>query len=231
MSKICDLEVYLRPREKALANGISSLSDKELLAIVIRCGIKGTSALELADSIISEYGNLYSLLKTDIYSLMNIKGIKKAKAIELGAVIELMKRVSKENNNYFIPIKTSKDAYMLVRNELEHETQEKFMVLYLNAKLNIIKKEVVFVGGDSQSIVDINLLLKKAIIYGAKKILCIHNHPSGDITPSQEDIRLTIKIKQSAEYFNIKLVDHLIIGKNNFFSFCEHADTVNLRIN
>ena len=223
MSKIFDLEVYMRPREKALMEGISSLSDRELLAIVIRCGIKGLSALELADKIINEFGSLNSLLKTDIYTLMKIRGIKKAKALQLGAVIELMKRVSKQSEKYTLPIRNAHDAYLLVKDELESEVQEKFMVMYLNIKLNMIKKEVIFIGGMNQSIVDIKLLLKKAIIYGAKKILCIHNHPSGDSSPSQEDIKLTFKIKQSAEYFNIQLVDHLIIGKNEYFSFSEDS--------
>ena len=219
MSRICDLELLARPREKALINGIESLNDSELLAIIIKCGIKGESALEIANKILVKEGGLKQLLKSDIHSLMKIKGIKKAKAIEISAVIELMKRVSKQEKEKLLSIRSSDDVYLLVKEELENEKQECFMVVFLNVRLHVIKKEIIFKGGDSQSLVDINLVLKKAILYGVKKIICIHNHPSGDPTPSKEDVELTIKIKKQAGFFNIQLIDHIIIGENSFFSF------------
>ena len=224
MSRVCDLESYSRPREKALMHGINSLSDIELLAIVIRCGVKGMSAIEMAGNILNQYGSLKSLLNSDIYSLMNIKGIKQAKAVEISAVVELLKRVSLEKGREIKSIKAANDVYYLVKEEMEMATQEMFMVLFLNIRLSIIRKEVLFKGSDLQSLVDVNLLFKKAILYGARKIICIHNHPSGDVTPSQEDIKVTSKIKQLSEMVNIQLIDHIIIGKDGYFSFSEHLN-------
>lgn len=222
MSKIHDLEILSRPREKAMMNGVDSLSDGELLAIIIRCGVRGVSAIEISNNILNTYGGLVNLLNSDVYSLMKIKGIKKAKALEIAAVIELMKRVSKQNKSHLLPINTAYEAYKLIKNEMENANQELFMVLFLNIKLNLIKKEILFVGGETQSIIDVNLLFKKSILYGAKKIICIHNHPSGDPSPSNQDIKITSKIREVSKIANIELIDHIIVGKNSYFSFIEH---------
>lgn len=219
MSKISDIEIFSRPREKALHEGIESLSEKELLALIIRCGVKNLSALDLADNIIKEHGSISSLLKTDIYRIMKVKGIKKAKALELLAVIELSKRMNKELVRNKKLVRNDTDVYDIVRYELENETQEKFIVIFLNIKLEIIKKEILFQGGDSSSLIDINLIYKKAIECGAKRIVCVHNHPSGDSSPSNEDIMVTDKIRNIGKLTNIELLDHIIIGKNNYFSF------------
>ena len=219
MSKISSIESYNRPREKALTQGISSLTNQELLAIIIRCGIKGISSLELAEHIIKEYGSLYQLFNADLYSLMHIKGIKKAKALELISVIELSKRVSKETNREVIKINNSDDIYKIFKTELGNSSQEQFIVVFLNINLKIIKKEVLFIGGESSSLIDVNLLYKKALLCGAKKIICLHNHPSGELLPSKEDLLITEKIKNIGEILKITLLDHLIITKNDYFSF------------
>ena len=219
MSKIANIDRFSRPREKALTNGIKSLSDIELLALIIRCGTRGSSAIEIGEHIFKKYGSLSNLLSTDVYSLMDVKGIKEAKAIELMAVIELAKRASNEVNRSVSIIDDADSAYNYVKAELENETQEIFVVLFLNVKLKLIKKEHLFVGGECSSIVDINLLFKKAISCGARKIICIHNHPSGDPLPSNEDINLTNRIRKIADIVKIELLDHIIIGKNDYFSF------------
>lgn len=219
MSKIKDLEIQNRPREKAFLEGIDTLSDKELLALIIRCGVKNISALELADNIINEYKTLSELVKTDVYRIMKVKGIKKAKALEIIAVLELAKRINNESARKVQYINNDNDIYMLIKTELENENQEKFMVIFLNIKMAIIKKSILFKGGEASSLVDINLVYKKAIECGAKKIICVHNHPSGDSTPSEEDIILTKRIHQIGKIVKIELLDHLIIGKNNYFSF------------
>lgn len=221
MSKIKNIEISQRPREKALLNGIKSLSTKELLAIIIRCGTKDVSAIEIADLLLSNYGSLSNLLNSDIYGLMKIKGIKKAKAIEIMAILELTKRISNESNKNVLSIREAEDVYKIFKMELENEQQEHFVVLFLNVKLVIIKRETLFVGGETSSIIDINLLFKKALICGARKIICIHNHPSGDSTPSNEDIKLTDKIRKVCEIVKIDLLDHIIIGRNNYFSFAK----------
>ena len=222
MSKIADLELLQRPREKALLNGIHSLSNIELLAIIIRCGTRQCSALELAQVVLNEYGTLNNLIATDMYELMKIKGIKKAKALELSAIIELIKRVSREDKNHLLPINNSQLAYELVKDELKDDRQEKFMIIFLNIKLNVIKKEILFVGGEHSSLIDVNLIFKKALACGAKKIICLHNHPSGNPIPSNEDIAITSKIRNIGELINIELLDHIIVGYGDYFSFSHH---------
>lgn len=219
MNKISSIDKSNRPREKALMTGIKNLSDSELLAIVIRCGIRGVSAIEMGKIILEKYGSLSNLLSIDVYSLMEIKGIKKAKAIELMAVIELAKRVGCESTRSMITINDANTAYNCVRAELENERQEHFIVLFLNIKLKLIKKEILFIGGECSSLVDVNLLFKKAITCGARKLICLHNHPSGDPTPSREDVQLTKKIRLIGEIVKIELIDHIIVGKNDYFSF------------
>lgn len=219
MSKIKDIDLYNRPREKALTNGIKSLDDRELLALIIRCGVKDLSALDIADFLLLEYKSLSNLLSADIHGLMKIKGIKKAKAIEFIAVLELAKRANYENNSKVMSIKESKDIYDLFKVDLENEKQEHFIVIFLNIKLTIIKKETLFIGGECSSIVDVNLLFKKAIECGARRIICVHNHPSGDPTPSKEDILITERIRSICEIVKVQLIDHIIIGKNKYFSF------------
>ena len=134
MNKISSIDKSNRPREKALMTGIKNLSDSELLAIVIRCGIRGVSAIEMGKIILEKYGSLSNLLSIDVYSLMEIKGIKKAKAIELMAVIELAKRVGCESTRSMITINDANTAYNCVGAELENERQEHFIVLFLNIK-------------------------------------------------------------------------------------------------
>lgn len=219
MSKISDIEIYNRPREKALKNGINSLTNKELLAIIIRCGIKDTSALDIAANILEKYKSLIDLFNADMHDLMKIKGIKKAKSIEISAILELAKRAIIEKNAGKISIKNSQDIYELLKFELENQSQECFVAIYLNIKLSIIKKQTLFIGGETSSLVDINLLFKNAIACGARKIICVHNHPSGDPTPSSEDINITNKIRDISKILKIELLDHIIIGKNGYFSF------------
>ena len=219
MSKISNIEKQQRPREKALLEGVNVLSDKELLALIIRCGIKGMSAIEIADNILNEFGSLSKFLNLDMHSFMKIKGIKIAKAIELSAIIELAKRIGREESRKIRYIKDASDVYEMLKEQLENENQEYFVVLFLNVKLSVIKREVMFIGGESSSLIDINLIFKKAMLSGARKIICVHNHPSGDPTPSKEDVLLTQKIRDISEITNIELLDHVIIGKNDYVSF------------
>ena len=219
MKKIANIEISNRPREKALINGIYSLTDQELLAIFIRCGTKEASALDIADLILKQYDSLSNIFSLDIYDLMKIKGIKKAKAIEMIAVVELARRISIEKGKKLLSIKDAQDVYELFKPELESKIQENFIVIYLNLKLKILKKETLFIGGENSALIDINLMFKRAIKCGAKKLICIHNHPSGDPFPSKEDVDLTNKIRNISKVVNIELLDHVIIGKNDYFSF------------
>ena len=219
MSKISDIAPYLRPREKALSSGFASLSDKELLAIFIRSGTKALSALDIAESILKTHNSLDEICHLDIYDLMKVKGIKKAKAIEIAAIVEIVKRIGVEKGRKIVSIKNCDDVYNLFASEVENYSQEHFIVLFLNIKLSIIRKEVLFIGGENSAFIDVNLLFKKAIKYGAKKIICIHNHPSGDPFPSNEDVNLTNKIREVSKIVGVELLDHIIIGHKDYFSF------------
>lgn len=223
--KIKDILESQRPRERFINNGAKSLSNQELLAIILRNGTKKESSLDIANKVIQKYPYLSDLYSCDIYSLMKIDGIKKAKAIEILAIFELYKRLKDETKKKDYYISDKEKAYEIVKNDLCDEKQENFVVLFLNLRLKLIKIEYLFKGGDTCSIVDINLIFRKAIEYGSKKIVCIHNHPSGDVTPSREDMELTRKIYRIGDIMNIQLIDHLIVGKDNYSSiFSEIKD-------
>jgi len=217
--KMKDIDISNRPREKMLRDGASFLTNEELLAILIGRGNKNNSVLEISKELLNKYGSFSNLLNCDIYSLMSTKGIKKAKAVALVAISEIYKRVQREKMDFSKSFRRAGEVYDLLKDELQHEKQELFLVLYMNVKLQIIKKEILFKGGSHSSLVDINLLFKNALACGAKNIICVHNHPSGEITPSDEDIQLTENIMNVSKIAKINLIDHIIIGKEGYFSF------------
>lgn len=217
-SSFKEVPVNERPREKAINNGIHTLSNEELLALILKCGTKGVSVLELASDILKKYYNFNNIMNCNYDELMKIKGVSKAKAIELLAIMEIAKRIQKNKINTIKVINSPNDIYDNFSVLLKEEKQENFMVIFLNIKSHIIKYETLFVGGVNCSIIDVNFILKKAINYGACKIICLHNHPSGDPTPSNQDIIITKKINLNADMLDIKLLDHIIIGKNSYVS-------------
>jgi len=217
---IKEMPVEIRPRERLLKFGANSLADYELLAIVLRTGTKDKSVLELARELIIKFNNLGEFNDLTITELCTVKGIKDAKAIEILASIELGKRI----NNYVtqnVYIKGSKDVYLYVKNELENIKEEKFICLYLNVKSMVITSKVIAIGGINSTSVDLKKTLKWAIKYSSNHLIIIHNHPSGDPSPSKEDIDVTLEIKRIASEFDIVLVDHIIVGQNKYFSFVD----------
>lgn len=217
-SQFKNIPLNERPREKAINSGVQTLSNEELLAIILKCGTKGISVLELAKDILKKYYTFNNILNCNYEELMEIKGINKAKAIELLAIMEIAKRIQKNKINALKSISSPEDIYNNFSVLLKEEKQENFMVIFLNIKSHIIKYETLFVGGVSSSIIDVNFILRKAINCGASKIICLHNHPSGDPTPSSQDIMVTKKIYLHADMLDIKLMDHIIIGKNSYVS-------------
>lgn len=207
-----------RPREKALRYGFDTLSDSELLALILKTGIKGISVMALSNSILNTYYNFNNLMNSVYKDLINIVGINKVKAIEILAIMEIAKRIQKNKIMEVKVINSPEDIYNNFSLLIKEEKQEVFMVIYLNIKSHIIKYEKLFVGGCNFSIIDVNLIFKNAISYGAYKIICVHNHPSGDPTPSKQDILITKKINMTGEMVDIKLIDHIIIGKKTFVS-------------
>ena len=210
-----------RPREKAFHHGIESLNNIELLALVLRTGNKQESAIELAQRVINEIGGFRYLHDINYYQLIQIKGIKQAKAIEVLAIIEIAKRLDKQPVA-MSAIKEPRDGYELLKNQLMFEQQEKVIVLCLNSRLEVIKEKTVFIGGNNISIISGRELFKEALICGSNRVMVVHNHPSGNPEPSIEDIEETERLYSMAKELDIDVVDHLIIGRSRFYSFASN---------
>ena len=210
------------PREKALKYGFASLSDAELLAILLRTGTKELNVKDLALQILKEMDNLKGLQNSRISKLASIKGVGKVKAITILAALELGKRFNRENKTSTIKIRETKDVYNAYKDELESLNQEKFMAIFLDSWNVVLASKILFVGVSNQSLIEPKIIFKEAMLYNATRIIVIHNHPSGNPVPSREDYLVTDQIKEAGDLLNIKLIDHLIIGKDCYFSFYDY---------
>lgn len=212
----------MMPREKALEYGISSLSNNELLALIIKSAYKDTSVFELADDILILANGFNNLLSLSYEELISIKGIKKAKALEILAILEISKRLTKIDTINETQLSNPEKVVEWMRFNVGYSNQEEFFAVYLNARGSIIKAEVMYKGSKNSSIVGIDEILRKAIILKASALVVAHNHPSDDVKPSKNDIEITHKLYNSCSMLGIPLLDHLIIGKSNYFSFKNH---------
>lgn len=213
-----------RPREKLLRNGPSSLSNCELLAILINNGTKSKSAIDLAREILNlSKNNLNELGKLTSKELQKVKGIGIAKAVSIGAAMELGRRRERAEAVEKYYISDSRSVVQYLKSMLQDEIKEVFVVLYLNAANKINSHHILSIGGITGTIADPRLILKKAIEESATGIVLSHNHPSGTAKPSKCDIELTQKIKSAARFFDIKTIDHIIIGNKTYYSFADHG--------
>ena len=213
--KISELPEDLLPREKALKHGIKSLSESELLALSLGFGIKGLNVIGLADKIISKFG-FEKLKNITIDDLLKIKGIGKAKALQILSIIELANRICEGEEK--ITISNPKDVYNIVK-ELKREKQEKLIAIYTNTLNQVLLKEVIAIGSLNVLNVKPRDIFYYAIENNAYGIILAHNHPEGSCNPSSEDINFTENIKELSLKMGFELLDHLIICKNGFFSF------------
>lgn len=213
----------LMPREKALAYGISSLSNNELLALVIKSAYRDKNVFELADDVLQTADGFNNLLSLSYEELVSIKGIKTAKALEIMAILEISKRLSKVDTICEKQLSNPSKVVEWMRFNVGYSNQEEFFVVYLNARGNIIKSEVMYKGSKNSSIVAIDEIIRKAIILKSSSIIVCHNHPSDNIEPSSEDINITHCLYESCKMVGIPLLDHIIIGKSNYFSFKNHS--------
>ena len=214
-----------RPREKLLSKGKSSLSDAELLAILIGSGNRQESAVDLSKRILQTVsGNLNELARLSAEKLMEFKGIGEAKAISIITSLELGKRRQLESALERPKITSSKDVFNLMQPVIGDLQHEEFWVLFLNNSNKVLAKSQISKGGLTATVVDIRLLFKRAIELASVGILVCHNHPSGKINPSNSDIDLTQKIKQAGLTLDIKLLDHLIITEKAYFSFADESN-------
>lgn len=211
-----------RPREKLLLRGPQSLSDAELVAILLRTGKKGKSVLEIARELISSEGNLAMLATKTVDSLQLISGIGKDKAATLAAAFELSRRILSQPKWFSNKKITSpKDVAEIFIPILRDDNKEKFIVVCLNSANKIIKHETISIGNLNSSVVHPREVFKVAIDNSSASIILIHNHPSGNPEPSNEDIRITKKIVETGKIMEIPVFDHLIIAGETYTSFVE----------
>ncbi|TYP73856.1 RadC family protein [Paenibacillus methanolicus] len=212
-----------RPRERMMTVGAEALSHAELLAILLRTGTKRESAVLLAARILKECGNLRGLVDMTVEELTAIRGIGPAKAVQLLAGIELGRRLAKSRQSDMPVIRKPQDAADLVMDEMRYLKKEHFVCLFLNTKNQVIVKETLSVGTLNASLVHPREVFRAAIKCSSASIVCVHNHPSGDPSPSPEDIVLTRRLKEAGELVGIDVLDHLVIGDNRFVSLKEQG--------
>ncbi len=219
---IRDIPYDERPRERAINNGVANLSNSELLAILLRCGTKDKSVKDLSLEILNKIGDISNFQDLTLNKLLEIKGIGKTKAIELLSVIELGKRIYFNQKRTTLKISSSKDVFQNYRSLFLNSKQEMFYCLYLDNKNVVIERKLLFMGTINHSVVHPREIFKNAYLTSASGIICLHNHPSGDINPSLEDKRLTKALVDIGRLQNIPVLDHIIIGEDNYFSFMEN---------
>ncbi|MFA7077166.1 MAG: DNA repair protein RadC [Syntrophomonas sp.] len=218
------MPIDMRPREKLLALGPDALNEHELLAIILGQGTRDTSALELANQLLSTYEGLRHLQKASLEELMQVKGVGTAKAASIMAAFEIGRRVSKDVESRFL-IKSPEDVTRIVKQiliqEMRDYDREHFMVLYLDRKGGLIVKEDISIGGLHSSIVHPREVFKTAVKRSAASMILAHNHPSGDPAPSREDIDITRRLIEAGHIMGIEILDHVIIGENTYCSLKE----------
>lgn len=214
-----------RPREKMLLKGISALSNAELLAILINNGTKEKSAVDVGKDLLSAVNNdLQRLGKLSIKEIikLKVKGIGTAKAISIAAALELGIRRDAADKKKSVVI-NSRDVAEYLKAQLQYKKHEVFAVLFLNRANKINHYEIISEGGITGTIADPRIILKKSLEHDAVSIILCHNHPSGSIKPSRADEELTRKIKEAASYFDIKVLDHIIVSEDGYFSFADEG--------
>ncbi len=213
-----DLPADERPREKLLKNQADSISIIELVAIILGSGTKQKPVLQLAQEIVAHFGTLENLAQATVRELCQIKGIGPAKAIQLMAAFTLGVRLSQTITPDRCKIEHPVQAYQLIKDEIENETREHLMVILLDVKSTVISQQLISVGTLTQSLVHPREVFYPAIRHKAASLILAHNHPSGDPSPSPQDISVTKELIQIGELMGIAVRDHIIVGKNRFVS-------------
>lgn len=222
--KIKELPETERPYEKLELYGEKELSNAELLAIIIKSGTKEETSVQIAQRILNlsnndpQMGNLNFLKDVSLVELMKIKGIGRVKAIQIKAICEIATRMSKPSNYKKIVIKSTKDIARLVFDEMRFKKQEIIKLILLNSKNQILKIMDIAVGGTNFANVNIKEIVSEALKIQAPNMILVHNHPTGDPTPSKVDIQFTDKLYNATRMFDIELLDHIVIGDNNYKS-------------
>ncbi len=223
--KIKDIPKSDRPFERLIMYGVESLSNEELLAIIFKTGTRGISSKELGSSLLSSLGSIKKLNDIDYNYLKNFKGVGMSKACNLLASIELGKRINREVDNIInTKLNSASLVYKFYKDKIGNKKQEYFYCVYLDNNKKIISDKLLFIGTLNYSVVHPREIFKEAYLVGASAIICIHNHPSGNVLPSRQDYDVTNNLIKVGQLLGIKLVDHIIISKNNYYSFVENDD-------
>jgi DNA repair protein RadC len=218
--RILDMQKEERPRERLIKNGASALSDSELLAIILRTGSKKENVINLSQRILGEY-NIKQLSQINLTQLMKIHGIKESKATQISACFEIARRLESFNSVEKPKISSPEDVYRRLFPRMREQKKEMFIELCLDTKNQILKEEVISVGSLNANVVHPREVFKLALTESAAHIIVAHNHPSGDPTPSREDIEITKKLVETGNIMGITVLDHVIIGDGRHFSMKE----------
>ncbi|MCR5003320.1 MAG: DNA repair protein RadC [Bacteroidales bacterium] len=220
--KIKDTLLCEQPREKMASLGVRSLSNSELLAIILGSGTQGANVVEVCNDLLNcSGGTLAGLSAMTVESLSSVKGVGRIKALKVGATIELGRRFCSEQSPQTEAIIGPKIVYDIMLPIMKGLDKEEFWIMYLNAKNKVVKKEKLSTGGQSSTVIDVKILSRRALETRSSGIVMVHNHPSGDPTPSKADIKQTESVHNALKTFDICLLDHVIIGNGRFFSFAE----------
>jgi len=223
--KIKDLPVNERPVERLINNGAENLSNEELLSIILKTGTKEVSVKVLASHLLSQVDNISELQNKNYKQLLKTKGIGPSKAAVLLASIELGKRInSKVSNIRNLKADNPVTIFDYYSQVLRNKKQEYFYAVYLDNQKRVIEDKLLFIGTINKSLIHPQNIFKEAYLLDASAIICIHNHPSGNVIPSKEDLNITKNLIEIGNLFGIKVVDHIIIGEDKYYSFFENGD-------
>ena len=225
--RIKDLPITERPRERLKEIGINNLSDKELLAIILKTGTKDKNVNLLALDILNKY-KLSEFKNLVLNDLISIKGIGEVKAIELLTAVELGKRIFLKETHKLERLDNPKLIWESAKYLYTGLKQECFYCYYFNTKQELITKKLIFKGTINVSTTHTREIFKEAYLVSASFIVCLHNHPSNDVTPSKEDILFTERLIKTGNIQGIPVIDHIIVGETNYYSFYEHQDALNI---
>jgi len=220
--KIKEIPINDRPIERLKNNGVESLSNEELLAIILKNGTKNMSSKDLALLILSKISNINEIDELSLEELQTIKGIGLKKASTLLATIELGKRIQNKTDMVKTKVTSSEIIFNMYKNKIGSKKQEEFHCLFLDNSKNIITKKLIYIGTINYSVIHPREIFKEAVKSSSSSIICIHNHPSGNETPSKEDINMTNQIVNIGKMMGIPVIDHIIVTKNHYYSFFDN---------
>lgn len=212
-------EDKLLPYEKCLEYGATALDNAELLAAIIRSGTNGLSSIELAEKLLESAGNLNGLYNMSVQELMQIKGIGKAKAVQICCILELSRRIAKQKAREKLDFSNAETIAGYYMEDMRHLEKEHLILVMLDNRCRLIRDKVLSVGTSTGSMVSVREIFKEALDNRAASIVLLHNHPSGNPSPSREDMKVTRNVAEAGKIIGIELLDHIVIGDNSYFSF------------